>query len=542
MKSAGKSIFSILKYKDNAASNANFELLEDSDDKASKKGGKSPLDEDTAKVSASLEEIDEHLKRRYSFPENKSFYMRGFNLGRKVKARMAYIEGIVDKNIINQFILPQLMDHELFTGYDESGGGADLAGYIIGNIITVNNVINSSDYKTIHEYILNGYVAVFIEGCGEALLIESRKYEKRPLEKPLTEAVIQGAQEGFNEDLRTNISLIRKMIRNENLVTDFIPVGRINKLYCAVIYIKGIANKEVILEVKRRISKIDADFIADSCMLSQYIEDRPGMLLPQVMSTERADRTISMLMAGQVAVLTDGAPFASIVPVTFYHLFHTAEDSAIRWYYGLFIRLIRALGIFATLFLPGAYLALILHHHEMIPTPLLVSIIDSKQNVPFPSFVEWLLMELSFELIREGGIRIPGVMGQTLGIIGALILGQAAVVANLVSPILIIIVATTGLGSYAIPNYQLALSLRIMKFFITIFGAILGFLGFSLSICVTGILVCGMKSFGVPYFAPFAPKTMSNADLILRKPAKSANHREDFLNPNKRTARTRKNE
>ncbi|MCL5070072.1 MAG: spore germination protein [Actinobacteria bacterium] len=377
---------------------------------------------------------------------------------------------------------------------------------------------------------LNGLTVLFVDGCNECLVMETRGYEKRNVDTPKTETVVKGSQEAFNENLRTNITLIRRIIKNEKLVTDILPVGKTNNANCAILYIDGIANPKVVKEVKFRINNIDSGFIMGSGMLEQFIEDSPWMLMPQVINTERPDRAASFLMSGQVVIIVDGTPIAMAVPVSFWGLFHTSEDSELRWQYGTFLRLVRFIGLLLAASLPGLYLALELYHPEAIPTSLLAVIEKTRENVPFPALLEILMMEVSFELIREGGLRIPGVIGQTLGINGALILGQAAVAAGLVSPILIIIVAITGLGSFTIPNYQLGLAIRILRFFYIIAGSLAGFLGISVALTITGALACATKSFGVPYFSPVAPVTRKSHDIIIEYPVFSQKIRPDYLN------------
>jgi spore germination protein KA len=296
-------------------------------------------------------------------------------------------------------------------------------------------------------------------------------------------------------------------------------------------YLKGITNPRLVKEVKRRIKSIKADYIAGDGMLEQFIEDQPFMLLPQVINTERPDRASTFLMAGQVIIIADGTPFALTVPVTFWRLLYTTEDTNTRWQYGSALRLIRLLGLLVATFLPGLYVALVLYHQAMIPTDLLASIAYSKENIPFPTIIEVMLMEISFELIREAGVRVPGVIGTTLGIIGALILGQAAVAANIVSPILIIIVSVTGLGNFAIPSYSLASGVRIVRFMFIFLGATFGFYGISAGIFFLGCTICSMKSFGVPFFVPSAPKVKSaNFIPFARQPIWSEEMQGDPIN------------
>jgi spore germination protein KA len=471
------------------------------------------------------------IRQKFLMPKNQDVIIREFKIGRKVKAFMAYIKGMMDKQTLNLSILPQLMSKDVF----EELGEECHADYLIENVLTVHEVKKTNKYSDAVTQMLNGVSALFVEGCGECILIETRGFEKRSVDTPKTETVVKGSQEGFTESLRTNVTLVRKIIKNENLVTEMLSVGNTNHSNCAVMYLEGITNSKVVQEVKKRLKRIDTGFILGEGMIEQFIEDNSLMLFPQVISTERPDRTASFIMEGQVVIIAEGTPFAMAAPVTFFGLFHTSEDTYVRWPGGAFLRLIRMFGLFCATFLPGLYVALTLYHIEMIPTELLISIARAKELVPFPTLLEVLMMEVAFELIREGGIRVPSVIGQTLGIVGALILGQAAVAAGLVSPLLVIIVSITGLGSFAIPNYTLAIAIRIERFLFIFAGAVLGFYGISLMAVLLAYFACSMKSFGVPYFVPVAPKTKVNPDVILRYPIWTQKNRPDAHNtPNRK--------
>lgn len=476
-------------------------------------------------VASSIIVNMEYVKYRFSVPKNQDIVIREFNVAKRFKAFLVFVEGMMDKTVINQFVLPQLMDDDNFKEFNQG----DILDYIVRNVISVYQVTKLKEYDRIIPQILNGVTALFIDGCNEALLIESRGFEKRSIEAPRTENVIRGPQEGFTENLRTNLSLLRKIIKSEKLITEILPVGNKNKINCAVVYLDDTADPELIKEVKRRIRNVRHDFVESSGMLEQLIEDNPFMLFPQVISTERPDRAASFIMEGQVVIVCEGSPFVIAVPVTFFHLLHSSEDTMLRWQYGTFIRLTRFIGVLVAALVPGLWMALVQFHSEMIPTPLLLSILKMREAVPFPVVVEMLAMEVAFELIREGGIRVPGLIGQTLGIIGALILGQAAVAAGLVSPILIIIVAITGIGNFVIPNYSLAMAIRIVRFFFILMGTVLGFYGISVGLTILMVLTCSMKSFGVPFLTPFTPKTKRNSDLIVRKPLYKEMVAEDYI-------------
>ncbi|MBE3101621.1 MAG: spore germination protein [Firmicutes bacterium] len=468
----------------------------------------------------------EHIQKVFISDKNSDIIIRQFKIAQKIEAFIVFIDGMVDRETINNYILRQLMKPELFENYK----GDRLVEFIDNNVLSVHDTKKETKYDMIIGQICNGLTVLFIDGCSECLMFETRGYEKRSVEKPATEAVIGGPQEGFNENLRTNITLIRRIVKNHHLVTEILPLGKTNHSFCAVMYVDGISNPKVIKEVKRRINSLDTDYIQSDGILEQLIEDSPLMLLPQVLRTERPDRASSFLMEGRVVIVADGAPFIIAVPATFFSMLQTTEESNLKWQQGTLLKLIRLFGMFVAILLPGLWIALTLYHQEMIPTDLLSSIAMARENVPFPILVEVMLMEVSFELIREAGIRVAGITGTTLGMIGGLIMGQAAVTAGIVSPILIVVVAVTGLGNFAIPNYSLALSIRISRFLFIVLGALAGFYGISVGIFVLGGLVCSMKSFGVPFLSPIAPKTKGNSGLALRMPAFSQKERPDFLN------------
>lgn len=488
----------------------------------------------TAPVSTVYKDLasnKKYIEESFSMPRNQDVVIREFKIARKTKAFLIFVDGMVDKTSINQFILPQLMNPDNF----KDSSNRSLIDHIMDNVLSITQLTKASDFDKIKVQILNGLTVLFIDKCSEALIMETRGFEKRNIDRPITEQVVKGSQEGFTENLRTNITLLRRIIKNEKLITEIIPTGSLHKGNCAILYIEGITNPKIVKEVRRRIKKIDTDFIAGNGMLEQLIEDDYLMPFPQVVSTERPDRAASFLAEGQVVIITEGDPFAIAVPVTFYRLFHTSEDSMLRWQYGTFLRLIRFIGVMSALLIPGLYVALVLYHYEMIPTPFLESIVKSREAVPFPTIIELLLMEIAFELIREGGVRIPGVSGQTLGIVGALILGQVAVQACLVSPILIVIIALTGLGSFTMPNFSMALAIRILRFFFIFAGGIAGFYGISLAFIVVAALACHMKSFGVPFLAPIAPSAKVNPDNIVRQPIFKQSMRSDpFNTPNRK--------
>ncbi len=483
---------------------------------------------DDEKISVNIEENIKYLNHKFNSPVNKDIVIRELTVAKKYKAFIAYIDGMVDRITINNFILRALMVND--DKFDEDSDDKCKLDFILSNIVQTNQAKKVDSPDEFMYEILSGNTLLYVDGCDYYITNETKGYDKRGVEKPLIEGVVLGAQEAFNENLRTNVTLIRKLIKNNNLTTEFIKVGNVNKQLCAIISINGITNPAIVQEVKRRIKNIKTDMVLGDGILEQFIEDNPYSIVPTILSTERPDRAAAHILEGKVAILVEGAPFAKIVPITLPTLMHSPEDAYMRWPYGTLIRLIRFAAAFIATLLPGLYVAITNFHQEMIPTELLIAIAKAKENVPFPTIVEVVLMELAFELIREAGIRIPGIIGNTLGIIGALILGQAAVQANIVSPVLIIVVSVTGLGNFAIPNYSLALAARVTRFCFIILGALLGFYGISIGIALFAILVTNIKSFGVPFFAPIAPKTKESSDLFFRKPVWQQIYRPDYIN------------
>lgn len=503
--------------------------------KLKRKINKKPISSSQAKSNRSADgdevksDIDSNkkiLENIFSVPKNKDLIIREFTLGRKRRGFIAYLDGMANKDIINDSILRPLFDEKSFDSPEVSRS----QNVPLESIVLTNDTKNLKSIKKVVAEILKGNTALYLDGLDYFLTCESIGFEKRGVEAPKTEGIVKGPQEGFSENLRTNISLIRRIIRNSNIVTEFFEVGEKSSTTIAIVYLKDVVNPAIVEEVRRRLSKIKTDFLVSAGMLEELIEDNPYSIIPTILNTERPDRTASHIVEGRVIIIMDGTPFALIVPVTMNALMHSPEDAALKWQYTTGLRFIRFIAFLAGSMLPGLYIAFTTFHREMIPTDLLIAIAKAKENVPFPTLVEILLMELGFELIREAGIRVPGIVGNTLGIIGALILGEAAVSANIVSPILIIIVAVTGLSNFSIPNYNLAFGIRLIRFYYIFAGATLGFYGIALAITGFVLMLVNLKSFGIPFFSVIAPRNKKSRDVIIRYPQWMQESRPDFLN------------
>lgn len=494
---------------------------------------KKPDPSDT--ISDDIDANLEYMKKVYSIPVNSDIIVREFSINYGddlVRAFIIFFDGMTDREIIDNYMLKPLMLNSIMNLRNDLA--ESLKEYILRQLLPHNQIKLESTYTKAIEEINFGGCALFVDGLNMAFTADVKGWEHRGVEKPNNEIVIRGPQEAFNELLRSSTAQIRKRIKDENLIVEDIIVGKVSKTPCCIVYIRNVTNDGLVDEVKRRLDNIRVDYMLDSGILEQLIEDSTVYPSPQMISTERPDYVSELLVSGRVAIIVNGSPNVLVVPITMFDLLHSAEDVYIRYPYVNLLRFIRYVALTLALLLPGLYLAIITYHQEMIPTDLLLAIEASREKVPFPSVVEILLMELSFELIREAGVRVPGPIGPTLGIIGALILGQAAVAANIVSPILIIIVAVTGIGSFAIPNYSQAYSIRILRFAFIAFGGLAGFLGITLGLFMLGVWSTSLKTFGVPFMAPIGPRTsMSFKNMIFRAPEWKREERPDYLNAKK---------
>ncbi len=437
----------------------------------------------TEKISENLSNI----KSYFNYELSGDIKIREFKIFDK-KAFILFVEGMVNTDFIDQNILKPLM---LFPNKTPDKNT------VLEKLITHNQATTATDFKSIASSVNFGDCAIFVDSINTAIICDVKTWDRRGIDAPLTEAVIIGPHEGFNENFKVNTALVRKIVRDQNLIIENLSVGTQSATPCAFMYMKNIANEELVCELKRRLENISCDYIYQVSELEQLIEDSTFSLVPQMLKTERPDKTAEALIEGKIAVILQGSPFALILPVTLSEFFTTIEDKNLRFPYSNMIRFIRLVGILISILLPGVYISILNFHHEMLPTNLLFAIEATREAIPFSAFAELLIMDIAFDLIREASIRVPSPVGSTLGIIGGLIIGQAAVSANIVSPISIIIVALAGIGSFATPDYSLSFGFRLSRYFYTVLGAFSGFLGLSLGIFVNISLLSNVNSLGV---------------------------------------------
>lgn len=512
-----------------------------------------PLENTKQSIYPSVAVNLEYIKVKFNTLINSDIKLREFDLtarNKVYKAFILYIDGMSDSKSINRFILHPLM---LKSRANTNNSSEEVVSSAVTNNITVKKVrkfnlvdyiysclIPHNDVKKLNNFedvitdVNSGDCALFIDTIDTCFLCDVKGFEKRNINPPINEIVIRGSQEAFVEAIRTNTSMIRRLVNNENLVIENTSVGAISKTDCAICYIKDVANDDLVSEVKYRINNLDIDYIVSSGQLENLLKQNSKSSLPESLTTERPDRAANSLLDGKVVIIINGTPFVLIVPCTFFDLLESVEDHNINYKFANLLKTIRLLACFITVLLPGLYIAITLFHEELIPTELLFSIISSRQAVPLSIELEILLMEIVFELIHEAGVRVPSPISSTMSIVGALVLGEAAVTANIVSPISIIIVAITGLTSFAIPNFSLELHFRILRFVFLFLGMAFGFLGIAIGIFLYLAILANNTSFGVPYLSPYVPLSKIDNSSYFLNPIWQREKRSDYLNTKRR--------
>lgn len=379
------------------------------------------------------------------------------------------------------------------------------------------DITEAKTLKEIKDEILSGCAAIFFE--NKAYFYNVFGAEKRGVEKSETETVIIGAHDAFVEDIKTNLSLIRRRLKSSNLKVIRLRVGEVSKTDAYLLYIDGLVDMEMVAEMKKRIIDVEIDSVYDTNMLSQLIDESPDSLFPQYYNTELPEVVRSKLVAGKMAVLVDGSPVAISAPTSFFEFIQSPDDYNQRWWIGTSIRLLRAIAIFITVLFTAVYVAVISFHYEVLPEDLLLTLAESRARVPFPPLIEALLMEVTIELLREAGARLPTKVGQTIGIVGGIVIGTAAVDAGLTSNVLIIAVASSAIASFVLPSYNMSNAIRIVRFVIIILAGFLGVYGIMIGLAWFIIHVSSLTSLRTPYLIPVSPFYMQDwKDILIRAP------------------------
>lgn len=420
-----------------------------------------------------------------------------------MEAYLLYIETIIDKKLVEDIIVKPMQEADLKV---EKG------------VFPQALVEETNSIKELRKSLLQGKCILLKKDSDLAQIFNAQSFKARNITEPATEGVIRGSHEGFVESLKTNISLIRKRLHNSNLKIKYFTIGNDSHTKVGMIYLDHIANKKTVASIEEKLSDIDIDFVLAPGHIEEFLSDNFS-IFPTMLSTERADRTVANLMDGRVAILTDNSPGALIAPTTFFTFYQSPDDYNSRWYFGSFIRFLRILGFLISVALPALYIAIVSFHYEILPTEIVFSIKSSLEYVPYPPLIEALGMQITLEILREASIRLPSRIGQTIGVVGGLVIGTAVVEANLVSNTMIIVVAITAISSFIVPITEMGSSIRLLGFPFMLMAAMFGLIGMSFLFMFVLIHLCKLESFGTPYFAPFSTLKWSEMkDTLIRVP------------------------
>ena len=452
------------------------------------------------KISSNLRDNEAYIRKRCKNCADILIRPMRLGDGPRVDCLMVYIEVAVYNMMLDDSGIGKMVNHFWEISPEQ------IQDFIRNNSLGIADVKKIPDMEAAFGALLAGNAVFFMDGCNQAMKIASKGYPNMGVSGVETEKVLRGSREGFSDAVKVNSALVRKRIRDTRLKVEERTVGIRSQTMVQILYIEDLVREDLLEEVKNRLEEYEIDGILDSGMLEQLTEETRYSPFPQYQTTERPDRAAQELLNGKIVVICDNSPYALILPSSFNGFMESSED----WYHHFemasFLRMLRYLALLTATLLPGLYLAVIRFHTQILPANLILSFAEAREGVPFSSVAELIFLELAFELIREAGVRIPGSLGSTIGIVGGLIVGQAAVTANLVSPIVVMIVALTALGGMALPNEEFASAFRLLKYLFLFLGGYLGIFGIVLGIYMTVAHLAGLLSFGMPYLMPFVKK------------------------------------
>ena len=450
--------------------------------------------------------------------DSSDIIIRKFAFGhkRQIQAAIIFIDGLTDKALVNENIMKPLM-YDIRFIYKEEASEINNINYIKSTLLSVVDVKEAASINEAVDSFLSGDTLLLIDGSKETLIISLRGWKTRGLEEPKTESAVRGSREGFSETLGINTALLRRIIKSPDFMLEKIKLGvRTNTDVC-IIYIKGLANPQLIEEIRRRLKRINTDAILESGYIEQFIEDAPFSIFPTVANSEKPDKVAAKLLEGRAAILVDGTPFVLTVPMLYIESFQSAEDYYARTFYASIIRMLRFLGYSISILAPALYVALTTFHQELIPTPLLLTMAAAREGSPFPAILEAGLMGIAFEILREAGVRLPRPVGQAVSIVGALVIGESAVSAGLIGAPMVIVVAITAVSSFLVPPQTD--SGAVIRFILLILAGFMGGYGIAIGLFVIFIHMASLRSFGTPYLSPLAPLSTSDLkDTFVRAP------------------------
>ncbi|KEO84804.1 spore germination protein [Tumebacillus flagellatus] len=487
----------------------------------------SPLDAHNRQYVEQLHEVPVYrdLERNHRFLEVlfqdcSDIVLRPFQIEGSREALAVFVDGLIDTAEVNRSLKGMMIDE----------GESGLVTTLAFESVPACQIADVDNYGDLLLSVLGGDTGVFIEGNAKALLLGLRGGSTRSIAEPETEAVVRGPREGFIEHLRTNTAMLRRKLKTPNLKMKSMVVGRHTNTNVVVAFLEGIVDPATVEEVIGRIQKIQIDGVLESGYIEELIQDSTYSPFPQVQYSERPDTVAASLLEGRVAIFVDGTPFVLIAPTTFWQLLQANEDYYERFQMATLIRWLRYVFLILAMLMPSLYIAISTFHQSMLPTTLLLSVAAARETIPFPAVVEAFIMEVAFEALREAGVRLPKTVGQAVSILGALVVGQAAVQAGIVSAPMVIIVSITGIASFTIPRYNAAITFRMLRFPLMILASIFGMYGILIGVMFILGHMANLRSFGIPYLSPTGPLSANDLrDVIIRAPWTEMSKRPSFL-------------
>lgn len=466
---------------------------------------------------------DNMARIKGEFGNSTDIVFREFKFGRK-KGICVNVDGLTNQELISEFFMESL------SVSDRDDNLQDSFQLLADKVVNLGNIQLITDWNQVYDALLSGNTLFFLDGYNHAINVETKGWEQRSITEPSTQLAIRGPKDAFTETLRTNTALIRRRIKSPNLWLESMKIGKVSQTDIGIMYLKGIANEKIVLEVKERLKGIDIDSIQGSGYVEQLIEDQAWTTFPTTYHSERPDVVTSHILEGRIALIVDGTPFVVTAPAIFIQFFQAPDDYYSRFDISTGIRILRILSFFIAVIGPAVYIAATTFHQEMIPTTMAIAIAAQRENVPFPAFVEALVMEILFEILREAGLRLPRAVGQAVSIVGALVIGQAAVQAGFVSPVMVIVVSITAIANFSTPSFAMAIAARLIRFILMGLATVLGFYGIMLGLMFMAIHLCSLRSFGIPYMMPLAPFNPRNQqDVFVRFPVWAMKNRPTFI-------------
>ncbi|MED3990857.1 spore germination protein [Priestia aryabhattai] len=468
---------------------------------------KSPNKKKTTACSATplYDDVNKNIERLLNELGNSSdvsFRMVESPHQNTLKAAVIHLDGLADENIINENIMTPLI--QWFKESNQVVTVEEIEEQI-PRMLTVSQLTIKENWHEFVSAVLTGDTVILMNGSSKIFIGTTKKLQSRAVTEPTSQTVVRGPKDSFTENLRTNTSLIRARIQDSNLRLDSMKIGSVTHTDIGIIYIQGNADERIVEEIKERLKGIEVDGILESNYIEEFIRDDRTTIFPLLLNTERPDAVVGNLLEGRIAIIVQGTPFVLIAPAIFSQFFQSPEDYYQNYYIASFLRILRFGSFFLSMYASAIYLALITHHQGLIPNTLMVSLMAQRERVPFPAIVEILVMELAFEMLREAGIRMPRAIGPAVSIVGALILGQAAVEAGFVSAAVVIIVAISAISNFTLPSTSIVNAARGFRFILILISAFIGLYGILLMTLCIWLHISSLRSFGVPYFSPFAP-------------------------------------